>query len=100
MDRDLTWDGCLNARDLGGLAAAGGRFTRRAAVVRSDNPAYLTSAGWAALHDHGIRTIIALRTVGTTDDEPDIALIPDDVAFERVFVEDATEADFVERCVL
>jgi hypothetical protein len=99
MDRNLDWPGCLNARDLGGLAAADGRRTRTGAVVRSDNPAYLTPAGWSALQAHGIRTIVALRTAGTTDDEPDLAALPDGVGFRRVVVEDLGDPRFVERCV-
>jgi hypothetical protein len=63
--RHLTWDGCLNVRDLGGLPAADGRVTRWGALVRSDSPAGLTPAGWAALRAHGIRTIVDLRN----DDE-------------------------------
>jgi protein-tyrosine phosphatase len=59
--RHLDWDGCHNARDLGGLPAAGGRVTRWGAVVRSDAPDGLTPAGWAALRAHGIRTIVDLR---------------------------------------
>ena len=63
--RHPDWDGCLNARDLGGLPAAGGRVTRWGAVARSDSPAGLTAAGWAALRAHGIRPIVDLRN----DDE-------------------------------
>ena len=59
--RHLDWDGCRNVRDLGGLPAAGGRVTRWGAVVRSDSPANLTPAGWAALRAYGIRTIVDLR---------------------------------------
>lgn len=99
MDRNLDWPGCLNVRDLGGLTIADGRVTRWGAVVRSDNPAYLTPAGWAALHAHGIRTIVSLRTDGTDDDEPDLGSLPDGVGFERVFVEDLGDRVFVERCV-
>lgn len=99
MDRNLDWPGCLNARDLGGLATTDGRRTRWGAVVRSDNPAYLTASGWAALHAHGVRTIVALRTEGTDDDEPDLGSLPSDVGFERVFVEDLGDPAFVERCV-
>ena len=61
MSRALDWEGCFNVRDLGGLPAAGGRVTRRGAVVRGDAPDTLTSAGWAALRAHGIRTIVDLR---------------------------------------
>jgi hypothetical protein len=61
VERHLDWEGCRNARDLGGLPAAGGRRTRWGAVVRSDDPARLTAAGWAALRGHGIRTIVDVR---------------------------------------
>jgi protein-tyrosine phosphatase len=65
--RRLDWEGCLNVRDLGGLPTVDGRVTRFGAVVRSDSPGNLTPAGWAALHEYGIRTIVDLRN----DDERD-----------------------------
>jgi protein-tyrosine phosphatase len=55
------WDGCLNVRDLGGLPTVDGAGTRMGAVVRGDSPDRLTPAGWAQLHDYGIRTIVDLR---------------------------------------
>jgi hypothetical protein len=69
-ERHLDWDGCCNVRDLGGLRVAGGRMTRRGAVVRSDSPAGLTPAGWAALRGHGIRTIVDLRNDEERDQAP------------------------------
>ena len=60
--RDLEWDGCVNVRDLGGLPTVDGRRLRRGAVVRSDHPSRLTASGWAALRDHGVRTIVSLQT--------------------------------------
>jgi protein-tyrosine phosphatase len=60
-DRHLDWPGCFNVRDLGGLAAAGGRETLRGAVVRADSLERLSDAGWAALSEHGVRTVIDLR---------------------------------------
>jgi protein-tyrosine phosphatase len=59
--RDLDWEGCLNARDLGGLPLASGGVTPRGRLVRADSPDELSSAGWAAVWDFGIRTIIDLR---------------------------------------
>jgi protein-tyrosine phosphatase len=59
--RRLAWEGLLNARDLGGYPAAGGRETRWGAVVRSDSLAALTEAGRAALATYGIRAIVDLR---------------------------------------
>jgi protein-tyrosine phosphatase len=64
-NRHLNWDGCFNVRDLGGFRAADGRTTRWRAVVRSDSIDRLTGAGWTALREYGIRTIIDLRN----DDE-------------------------------
>jgi protein-tyrosine phosphatase len=64
-DRHLDWDGCFNARDLGGLPTQDGAVTRRGAIVRADALDHLTEAGWAALVDHGVRTVIDLRN----DDE-------------------------------
>ncbi|GAA4216163.1 tyrosine-protein phosphatase [Actinocatenispora rupis] len=64
-DRDCAFDGCFNARDLGGLATTDGRSTRFGAVVRADHPNMLTAAGWTAVYDHGIRTVVDLRN----DDE-------------------------------
>jgi protein-tyrosine phosphatase len=60
-ERHLDWPGCFNVRDLGGLPTAGGRETRRGAVVRADSLERLTEAGWAALLEHGVRTIVDLR---------------------------------------
>src|SRR5919199_5798139 len=64
-DRHLDWEGCFNVRDLGGLRTADGRETRRGAVIRADAVDRLTAAGWRALDEHGVRTIIDLRN----DDE-------------------------------
>jgi protein-tyrosine phosphatase len=59
--RHLDWEGCFNARDLGGLPAGNGSVTRMGAVVRADCPDGLTAAGWSALCDYGVRTVIDLR---------------------------------------
>jgi protein-tyrosine phosphatase len=61
VERHLDWPGCFNVRDLGGLPAAGGRETRRGAAVRADSLERLTDEGWAALLEHGVRTVIDLR---------------------------------------
>ena len=59
--RTITWDGCLNVRDLGGLPTEDGGETRSGSVIRSDNLGRLTSAGWRALEDHGVVRIVDLR---------------------------------------
>ncbi len=61
MTRELDWDGCRNARDLGGLPTADGGRIRRGALVRADSLERLTAGGWAALEAHGVRTVIDLR---------------------------------------
>jgi protein-tyrosine phosphatase len=61
-DRHLEWDGSWNARDLGGLPTSDGRRTRRGALVRADHMVHLTAPGWSALQEHGIRTLVDLRT--------------------------------------
>jgi protein tyrosine/serine phosphatase len=59
--RHLDWEGCFNVRDLGGLRIAGGRTIRWGAAVRADALDLLTEAGWKALWEHGVRTVIDLR---------------------------------------
>jgi protein tyrosine/serine phosphatase len=56
MERHLTWEGCGNVRDLGGL----GRI-RHGALVRADTLQNLSAEGWRALERHGIRTVVDLR---------------------------------------
>lgn len=99
MVRDLSWDGCCNVRDLGGLPVAGGGTTRFGRVVRSDNPSRLSTAGWNALRAYGVSTVVTLRTIGTTDPDPDPAMVPPGVVVERVDLEDATDPEFRRRCV-
>ena len=68
--RLLAWEGCLNARDLGGYATEDGRETRWGAEVRSDSPAALTETGRAALADYGVRAIVDLRLPTELADHP------------------------------
>jgi protein-tyrosine phosphatase len=60
-ERTLSWDGCVNVRDLGGHPTADGRTTRFGAVVRADTVRALSDAGWAALLDYGVSRIVDLR---------------------------------------
>lgn len=96
-NRYLTWDGCINVRDLGGLNTCDGRVTRWGAVVRSDNPSKLTATGWSALYAHGIRTIISLRTAGKVEDVPDTAPRPSDLSTVLVEIEDLGDTEFVKQ---
>jgi protein-tyrosine phosphatase len=96
-NRILTWDGCVNVRDLGGLKTCDGRVTRWGAVVRSDHPARLSAAGWSALYAHGIRTIISLRTHGMLEDIPDSAPRPVDLTSVCAAIEDVTDPEFLQQ---
>jgi protein-tyrosine phosphatase len=61
--RWIDLDGAVNARDLGRLPAADGRFTRTDRLIRSDNLQELSAADVRALVDkHGVRAIADLRT--------------------------------------
>lgn len=69
--RHLEWEGCFNARDLGGMATASGQ-TRWGALVRADSLDRLTADGWNSLVAHGIRTVVDLRN----DDERGVDAAP------------------------
>ncbi len=96
-ERRLDWEGCVNARDLGGLKTRQGHVTRWGAVVRSDHPSKLTDAGWSALYAHGIRTIISLYTEGQDEKLPAIAPHAPDIELLRVAVEDVGDQEFLNR---
>lgn len=70
MDRHLSWEGCWNARDLGGLKLEGGGQTRRGAVVRSESLHRVTPQGWSQIQAYGIRTIVDLRNLEQSRSEP------------------------------
>lgn len=61
-ERELAWEGLLNVRDLGGHPTEDGGETRSGAVVRADSVRRLTDAGWNAVVDYGVKTIVDLRT--------------------------------------
>jgi protein-tyrosine phosphatase len=94
--RHLDWDGCFNARDLGGFRTADGRVTRGGALVRADDVARLTNAGWSALQRHGVRTIVDLRN----DDEirADAAPRPEGVSTVHVPMDDDADTEFWQYC--
>ena len=96
-DRMLTWDGCINVRDLGGLRTCDGRMTRFGAVVRSDTPARLTETGWSALYAYGIRTIISLHTDGLREDELNFTPPYPDILTDQVAIEDIMDAEFAQK---
>lgn len=75
--RELSWDGCVNIRDLGGL----GRV-RPGAVVRMEQPGRLTETGWAAAWAYGVRTFVDLRDAD--EYEPELAPRPAGITTVRV----------------
>jgi protein-tyrosine phosphatase len=68
--RELAWEGCLNVRDLGGLPTQDHGETRYGRVVRADSIRQLTVAGWKAVADYGIRTVVDLRGDYELRDDP------------------------------
>jgi protein tyrosine/serine phosphatase len=68
--RVLSWERCLNVRDLGGLPTRDGRRTRWGALVRADSLCRLTDAGLAAVRAHGISTILDLRGAAEVASQP------------------------------
>ena len=62
-ERALTWDGCLNVRDLGGLPTTDGGRTVSGRILRSDNLQNLTPDDVRRLVEEiGLREVIDLRT--------------------------------------
>jgi protein-tyrosine phosphatase len=92
VDRHLDWEGCFNARDLGGLRTREGRATRFGRIMRADSLDGLSEAGWAALVAAGVRTVVDLRN----DDEiaHDAARRPAEVATVRVPLDVTDDREF------
>ena len=57
----LRWPDLCNARDLGGIATAGGGRIRERSLVRTDNHDRLDPAGLTAVRSYGVSRIIDLR---------------------------------------
>src|SRR5438067_650444 len=89
MDRHLDWEGCFNARGLGGLRTFDGGATRRGAVVRSESLDLLTPAGWSALRAYGIRTLVDLR-----NDHELVGETPDGLTRAHVLLDDLADTEF------
>jgi protein tyrosine/serine phosphatase len=79
--RTLLWDGCVNVRDLGGIATEDGGRTRSGTVIRSDNLGGLTADGWRSFEEHGVARVIDLRFPEERAQDP-----PRDVDVEVVHV--------------
>jgi hypothetical protein len=84
--RLLTWDGCLNVRDLGGFPVTGGGTTRVGAIVRADSVRRLSAVGWEALTAYGIETVVDLRLESELAADPPHA-VPVTVVHAPLFAE-------------
>ncbi|MFC9325019.1 tyrosine-protein phosphatase [Kitasatospora sp. NPDC057015] len=93
-ERTLTWDGCLNVRDLGGLPTTGGGRTAHGALVRADNLDRLTAEGWDALRAHGVRTLIDLRNA---DEYKPLLPLPADLDLVRIPLDELAGAAWWQR---
>ena len=72
--RQLTWDGCVNIRDLGGLPTEDGVETLYGAVVRADNIATLSEQGRRELLAYGVKRVIDLRWIDERNEDPQVEL--------------------------
>jgi protein tyrosine/serine phosphatase len=79
--RTISWDGCVNVRDLGGLPTEDGGRTQPGRVIRSDNVGALSPEGWRSVAGHGVVRIVDLRFPEEVADDP-----PRDVDIEVVNV--------------
>ena len=86
-ERELAWEGLLNVRDLGGHRTEDGGETQYGRIVRADSIRRLTDAGWKALLDYGVRTIIDLRTDAELEADPP-AELPLEIQHFSLFDED------------
>jgi protein-tyrosine phosphatase len=70
--RHLDLEGAYNVRDTGAYLTADGRHTRWRTLLRADSLHALTPASQTALIDHGLRTVVDLRTVEEVSVEPNV----------------------------
>jgi protein tyrosine/serine phosphatase len=97
--RDLAWDACLNVRDLGGHPTEDGGETIYRTIVRADSVGQLTDAGWEALVDYGVRTVVDLRGDHEREEDPpgglpvDVLHVPFMAASETEWEEIGQELD-------
>lgn len=74
---ELLFDTISNARDLGGLAGAGGCRVRHGRLYRSGNPALASAADLDRLHALGLDMVVDFRSPGEKS--------PDEAAFGQRF---------------
>ena len=85
--RALSWEGCCNVRDLGGLPIEGGGETAFRVVVRADDISVLAPPAGRALEDYAVRSIVDLRHEDPPYETPvELVRAPllDDLAIQEV----------------
>jgi protein-tyrosine phosphatase len=90
-NRSLTWEGCANVRDLGGLPILQGGETRQGCLVRADRPSQLTATGWQQALDYGARTFIDLRSHKEAQEDPYLMNIPPEWAYQVAYLNQPLE---------
>lgn len=81
--RHFDWEGCFNARDLGGLPTNDGRTTRHGVFVRGDTLCDLTEDGRRSLLEDGVRTVVDLRGEDELARQPNPFAAIDGVRYEH-----------------
>jgi protein-tyrosine phosphatase len=81
--RHFDWEGCFNARDLGGLPTADGHTTRHGVFLRGDTLCDLTEDGRRSLLEDGVRTVVDLRSDDELAREPNPFATIDGVRYEH-----------------
>ncbi len=71
-ERELSWAGCTNIRDLGGQPLEAGGVTAFGVMLRADNVRNLTDGGLRALVDYGVRRVVDLRWQEELDQDPPV----------------------------
>jgi protein tyrosine/serine phosphatase len=94
-ERELTWEGCLNVRDLGGHSTEDGAETRYRSIVRADSLHQLTEEGWRSTVAYGIRTVVDLRMDEEREGDPP-AGVPVDLLHISLFDDDKAVFEEIE----
>jgi protein-tyrosine phosphatase len=81
--KHFDWEGCFNARDLGGLPTRDGRVTSHGVFLRGDTLCDLTEDGRRSLREDGVRTIVDLRGLDELEREPNPFAAIDGIRYEH-----------------
>lgn len=82
--RHIPLEGAYNVRDVGGYPTQGGPPTQWQRFFRADSLGLLTDAAQQQLLDHGVRTVIDLRSNDEVTAEPNVFAESDAVAYHNI----------------